>query len=114
MTADTELFHNDLVMYVGNPDHSVLKPRIVYRVIDKELSEPTATSKATLFYRLQIAFDVEHPMGSTLEPTPKVSVRGLKRMSLLDLGTVRMLFDEFIKAWSRSVNEVPPPPTEPT
>lgn len=104
--GDVELHVGELIMYVGNPEHSTLKPRVIYQVVKKEAND-SKFSGTPFFYRLRPAFDIQNPTGTELETTSNLSVRGMRRLSLVDVGTLRMLLDEFIKQWSGS-QSVPP------
>lgn len=98
-----ELAMGDMVMFTGNPEHSSLHHRVVYRVAGKEPA--SSTSLSNHMYRFQVVFDFENPMGRDLHVATKLGTRGIKRLSLLDLATLRMRLDEFIKEWAASLGE---------
>lgn len=94
-----ELQVGDLAVYVGDSQYSSLKSRIIYQVVDKETGSDV--SYATWRYRYRIAFDFENPTGTSTDTTPAMGVRGMKRVSLLDLATLRLHYDTFIQEYAR-------------
>lgn len=95
-----ELQVGDLVMWTGKEtEHSSLKRRLIYQVVSKKL-EGTPPHE-NWRHQLRVAFDFEQPSGTNLQ-TISWSSWELKKLSLLDLGTLRIHFDTFIKWWAET------------
>lgn len=97
----------DLVMWMGKPtEYSQFHRRVVYQVIEKEPAKESTYSSNN--YRLRVAFDFENPMGTDMNSVSHLGTRDFKRLALLDVGVLRLLFDNFIREWSASQNDVVP------
>jgi hypothetical protein len=92
----------DLCMFVGMTDvYKQMHRHVVYQVVAKERADSTSLSHNR--YTLRIAFDLENPSGShTPEPTTIYGTKSLKKISLLDLATMRLHFDDFIRWWAKT------------
>lgn len=98
-----ELFVGDLVMYTGKvTEHSSFRRGSIYQVIKKK--EPTDPEYAAT-YHFRLVFDMENPMGSPLDTVGFSTTREMKKLSLLDLATIRLHFDNFIREWAKAVGE---------
>lgn len=94
---------SDLVMWTGRvTEFSTMSRRVVYRVVERK--DPTDESNYVQ-YRFSPAFDLESPIGSSLDVTPWMTAREMKRLGLLDLGTMRLHFDNFIREWAKRAGE---------
>jgi hypothetical protein len=80
-------------------EYATLHRRVVYQVVGKENTNPV-TSFATHRYMFRVAFDFENPMGTNLDAVAYMGTRDLKRIELLDLGTIRLHFDNFLREWA--------------
>lgn len=92
----------DLVLWVGKPsEYATFHRRLVYQIVEIVHLENSA---ATCSYRLRPAFDIENPIGCTVETTgyPVMSAY-LKKLTLLDVGIIRLKFDSFIKEWAKNL-----------
>ena len=87
-------------MFVGNEEHTKLKQRTIYQVVEKKLQPQSTFSHHE--YRYRVAFDFENPVGQTSELISHWGTRGLKKLSLVDVGFMRLAFDNFIREWARS------------
>lgn len=89
-------------MFVGSTDiFKSMHRHVIYQVVDKGIAEGSSTSNHK--YTLRIAFDMENPTGShTPEPSSIYGTRSLKKLSLLDLATTRLHFDDFIRWWAKT------------
>lgn len=98
LPEESELNVGDLVMFTGRvSEHNIIHRRIIYKVVAKDsISSPWAKFN----YKYRVAFDFENPLGTELDSTGSMSDRDLKKISLLDLGVIRLMFDNFIKEWS--------------
>lgn len=95
-----ELAVGDLCMWMGKPsEYSGLSRRVIYQCVEKKRRDEPSKE---LVYRYRVAFDFENPMGSSLDLTNLTSSRDMKRMSLLDVATLRLHFDCFIKEWAQA------------
>lgn len=98
---DLELEVGDLVMWDGKPhEHSLFRHGIIYRVMNKREPENT-TYMQHQQYQFRAVFDFNRPVGQPIEAFGYSTVRDLKRLSLVDLGVLRMTFDSFIKEWAK-------------
>jgi hypothetical protein len=90
----------DLCMFVGDEKISVLKPRIVYQVVERTAEvSPTYSS---VRYRYRVAFDPENPTGTSADTTISFSgTRNMKKLTLLDLGILRLSLDTFIREYAK-------------
>lgn len=98
----------DLVVYVGKQnEYTSMNKRVIYRVVEKEQQDEKNTSP--FLYKFSVAFDIENPLGQAIEPTISLySLRDLRRLELLDLATLRLHFDHFIRTWAKQMGEVSP------
>lgn len=103
MEKPQELQVGDLVLWTGKPsEYSSFSRRIVYQVVERK--EPEKDSHYVT-YRFRAAFDFENPMGTLCDVTGFSTSREMKRLSLLDLATLRLHFDNFIREWAKQVGE---------
>lgn len=99
--VEDELQVGDLVMYVGKvTEHMPLHRRCIYKVVRKRHPED-AQHVAT--YHFRPVFDFENPLGQSLDMIGWSTLRDLRKLSLVDLGTLRLHFDNFIREWARQV-----------
>ena len=84
----------------------MMKQRIIYQVAEKK-SAPDGYGTPWQ-YRFRIAFDLEHPMGVNLDMVGFMTLREMRRLTLLDLATLRLHFDNFIREWARMMGEPDP------
>jgi len=102
-----ELSLGDLCIWVGKQtEYSPLSRRVIYQVIDKEDAATSSWSKHV--YKLAPAFDLENPIGTSVEPVSHNGTRDMKRLSLLDIATIRLHYDNFIKQWARHAGQCDP------
>ncbi len=86
-------------MHVGKPErYDVMRSGIIYKCIEAKCS---GTDWRYMQYRFLPVFSMENPIGIPLEATSWQPSRDLKRISLLDLGMMRLAFDSFIKEWAK-------------
>lgn len=91
----------DLVMWTGkSTEYATFHRRIIYVVA--EIMHPEDPSR-TRSFKLRPAFDIESPIGTVIETTgyPVLSSY-LKKLSLLDVASIRLHYDNFIKEWAKS------------
>ena len=94
-----ELQVGDLVVWTGKErQYAMLQHGIIYRVIEKKEAENGDPAAAT--YRLGAAFEFCSPIGSSVDVTGLHGSRELKKLGLLDLGIIRLAFDNFIREWA--------------
>ena len=87
-------------MWTGTQrEHSVFSRRIIYKVLRKKPIPGGILSSVE--YELIPAFDIENPLGTVIGSTHTTWDRDLKKLSLIDLGIMRMYFDFFVKEWAR-------------
>lgn len=99
--AKLELEVGDLCMWTGKQnEHSTYKNRVIYRCVEKRLNE-NSDGTTYISQRFIVAFDLENPMGQQLDPIGFGSARDMKRLSLLDVCTMRLHFDNFIREWAK-------------
>jgi hypothetical protein len=96
-----ELSVGDLCLFTGDEKFSSLKSRLVYQVVSKE--DATMVSGYPQHrYRYRVAFDLENPSGTSTDTSITFSsTRGMKKITLLDLGTLRLHLDEFVRWYAR-------------
>jgi hypothetical protein len=92
----------DLCIFVGDSDiYKQMRHRVIYQVVSKE--EAASSSYSYNRYGLRIAFDIESPSGSSTEViTSHLGTKNMKKLSLLDLATTRLHFDDFIRWWAKT------------
>lgn len=94
-----DLAVGDLVMWTGKTsDYGLLYRRIIYQVVEKR--DPIEDGHVVQ-YKFRAVFDFENPVGTPLTPSGYMSARDVKRISLLDLGIMRLTFDTFVKEWAQ-------------
>ena len=104
-TTPVELNLGDVVMYVGDMKYAILQRRVVYRVVDKEQQPENASYPFS--YRFTAAFDLENPLGQVIEPSCQMSsLKDFRKLGLLDLGVIRLIFDDFIKEWAKKQSNI--------
>lgn len=95
----------DLVMWCGKQtEGSMLRQRVIYLVTAKtETNVETVipTGYPSYRYYLRPAFDFERPTGQDMSQV-SWSSHDLKLISLLDLCTMRLHFDSFIRWWAKT------------
>lgn len=99
------MIEGDLVVWVGKQtEHSTLKNRIIYEVMKKEVETkdglggiPWTTTRLTL----RPAYDFERPTGVSVGTVTWSTVSELRKLSLVDLGVIRLTFDNFIREFAR-------------
>ena len=96
-----ELAIGDLVFWTGkSTDFTMMKPRVIYQVIERKEPEQHASYAQ---YRFRPVFDIANPVGITVESVGfMTATREMKKLNLLDLGILRLTFDNFIRDWTRS------------
>jgi hypothetical protein len=94
-----ELAVGDLCVFVGDEKYSSLHRRTVYQVVSKVADQTASYSNNTYGYR--VAFDFENPTGSSTDVIQGLGTRGMRKISLLDLATLRLHLDAFIKDFAR-------------
>lgn len=82
----------------GNNFTSIAR-RVIYRVIEKEPAGTSSLSKHC--YGLAAVFDFENPVGMQMSTVKHNGTRDMKRLSLIDLATIRLHYDNFIKEWAK-------------
>ncbi len=98
-----DLYVKDLVLWTGKPtEYASMSRRVVYQVVERK--DP-ADSTMYVQYRFRAVFDFENPVGTLVDPTGWMTAREMKKLSLLDLATLRLHFDNFIREWAKSVGE---------
>lgn len=106
-TIPLELNLGDVVMYVGDVKYAILQRRVIYRVVDKEQQPENATYP--YMYKFCAAFDIENPLGQTVESSCQMSsLKDFRKLGLLDLATLRLHFDAFIKEWAHQMGQPNP------
>lgn len=90
-------------MYTGKPtEYTSFHKRCIYQVIaKKDEHDSDYMSK----YHFRLAFDFENPMGSPLDTVSFSTTREMKKVTLLDLATLRLHFDNFIREWTKQMGE---------
>lgn len=102
----------DLVMWHGKQtEHTSLKNRVVYQVMQVEERDSDLIGTMVTF-KLRPAFDIGQPMGVAVH-TISWSSSELRKVTLVDLGVIRLSFDNFIREYARMLgmettdNELP-------
>lgn len=101
-----DLNPGDLCVYIGNVEFSQLVPRVIYRVTKKEPSTWGGTGEA--LSRWHFTFEPAFDMFSTSHTENTRSVRskngtrGIKKLTVLEMGALRRAFDEFLTFWART------------
>lgn len=93
-----ELSVGDVCLFVGDEKYSSLHRRIIYQVVAKE--DAPGSSYSHHSYRYRVAFDFENPTGSSTDITSALGTRGIKKLDLIDLGTLRLHYDNFLRWWA--------------
>lgn len=94
----------DLVIAAAGSDFiATPKKRVIYQVIDVIPPAEDETDALKLYnkYKLRTAFDIESPVGTAIECFT-VSSHSLRKLTLLDVATIRLHFDQFIREWAKS------------
>ena len=95
----------DLVMWTGRPnEYSTLRRGVIYKCIEAKETPESHWSRRQ--YRFGIAFDIEDPVGTPMGQTGFMGSHEMKRLSLLDVATIRLHLDAFIRSWARSMESV--------
>jgi len=94
-----ELQVGDLCIFTGDEKFSLLRHHLIYQVSQKEVNVGSTYSIHRYSYR--VAFDVTNPTGSSVDETTALGTRGLRKITLLDLCTVRLHFDDFIRQYAQ-------------
>jgi len=94
-----ELQLGDLCVYTVDDKLSQLKNHVIYQVVKKDALE--STSYANHRYAFRAAFDVTSPVGDSIDSFVVLGTRGLRRLTLLDLCTIRLHLDDFIRQYAR-------------
>ena len=104
---DKKLEPGELVMYVGTTAYTPsFENRVIYQVIEVSETTPSSTEdKPCYVYKLRAVFDIKNPIGNTVDTLTwrSSSVGNFKRLTLLDVGIIRLKFDSFIKEWVKSL-----------
>ena len=99
-TLPTELFVGDLVVWTGKPSqYSSIRHGVIYRIVERKVNEH---DPLVAVYRLGTAFEFTNPVGTHMELSGFSGAHELRKLSLLDLGIIRLTFDAFIKEWART------------
>lgn len=95
---------NDLVVWTGSShQYAQLEHGVIYRVLERQDRASKDGESAHVSYKLGVAFEFNSPIGlSALTRTVNMT-NDLKKLSLLDLGIIRMAFDNFIKQWAKDM-----------
>jgi hypothetical protein len=97
-----------MALFVGDEKSHTLKNRVIYQVVGKEEAPHSTYSHHT--YRYRVAFDLANPLGTSLDDTHTgLGTRGMKKLSLVDVGTLRLRLDSFLKEWARWLSDEEPP-----
>lgn len=93
----------DIVMWTGKvTEYSPFQRRLIYQVVQVIPAAATDIHQEPK-YRLRPAYDIENPVGAVVEAASfTISSNHLKNLSLLDMGIIRLTFDNFIKEWAKS------------
>ena len=106
--AEPDLEVGDLCLWTGTQsEHSTYKNRIIYRCVEKRQNE-NSDGGTYVSYRFVVAFDISNPLGQQLDPIGFGGVREMKRLTLLDVCTIRLHYDNFIKEWAREMGAANP------
>jgi hypothetical protein len=98
-TREPELSVGDLILWTGKQtEYSSMRNRVIYQVTARE----TTAGSSYSHYRFRPVFDFENPMGTDLTVNGTMTIREMKRLTLLDLGVLRLMFDHFVREWARS------------
>ncbi len=98
------LIVGDLVIGAAGSDYiAALKKRVIYQVVEviPPADDETDEIKKYHKYKLRTAFDIESPVGTAIECFT-VSSHSLRKLTLLDVATIRLHFDQFIREWAKS------------
>lgn len=96
----------DLVVWTGKQgEHSTLKNHIIYQVMSRKIEKspsitPGGPEYESLRFTLRPAFDFQKPMGVAIN-TVTWSDHELRKVTLVDLGVLRLSFDNFIREYAR-------------
>lgn len=90
-------------MYVGGGSFTSMSKRVIYQVIEKNVTDNGSLS--TFNFQFRTAFDFENPTGTDLNTVSRNGTRDMRRLDLVDLGTLRLHFDRFIEAWAKKFSE---------
>jgi len=102
--VDIELSLGELIVWTGKPtEYSQFFRRVIYEVVGKECVKDA--SWATHVYKLRPAYDIENPTGTDMTTFTYMGTRELKRLTLVDVGIMRLAFDNFIKQWSNDADK---------
>lgn len=102
-----ELDVGDLCIWTGKPtEHAMMFRRVIYQVVEKTPATGASYSKNN--YSFIVAFDFENPLGKSMVPVNHMGTREMKKLSLLDLATLRLHYDSFITDWARRMGERDP------
>ncbi len=97
--TEVELQVGDLCIWNGKQtEYSVLNRRVIYQVVGKQASSEESWNR--FVYQYRIAFDIENPVGSTSGLITYNGSREMKKLGLLDVATIRLHYDAFIKDWA--------------
>ena len=97
--TEVELQIGDLCIWNGKQtEYSTLQRRVIYQVVGKQAAPDDAWNK--FVYQYRIAFDIENPLGSTSGYITYNGSREMKKLDLLDVATIRLHYDHFIKEWA--------------
>lgn len=106
-TDRLELEVDDLCIWTGKQsEHSVYRNRIIYRVVEKRWVEPKLMPSGNQVsgyhsVRFAVAYDLENPMGQSFDSVGFANIREMKKLSLVDLGIIRLTFDNFVREWAK-------------
>lgn len=100
--AKLELDVGDLCMWSGRQsEHTTYRNRVIYRCVEKRLQDH-GDGTTYFSHRFVVAFDLENPMGQPMDTIGFGSAREMKRLSLLDICTLRLHLDNFVREWAKS------------
>lgn len=97
---DIALEIGDLVLWDGKPhEHSSFKHGVIYKVVGKQEAGESNLNLAR--YHFRVVYEFNRPVGQEVASFEFSTTRDLKKLSLLDLGTLRLYLDNFIREWAK-------------
>lgn len=99
----------DLCVYVGSTEFSSLNHRVIYKVTNKE---PSGWSDGQHLSRWHFTFEPVFDMFPTTHDERVIKGEGTKRtkngtrylvkLSVIELGLLRSVFDDFLQTWAKN------------
>lgn len=98
---DIELEIGDLVMWDGKPhEHCSFRHGVIYKVVAKRGADETS-NLGVARYHFRAVYEFNRPIGQDVGSFEFSTTRDLKKLTLLDLGTMRLYLDNFIREWAK-------------